>query len=237
MTVCLCAELPAAPIAHKTKVVLLVHPHEAKQAFATGSLVRRVFSNVESITARRIPRKLHPRFNVHPGVGVGKGDKGDKGERVIASKEAGDGGGGEAAAVVAAAVLEDSTRSSTEREGVGDVTIGCGGGKWIKDDPADGGTTAGGAKGDGALQTVAPSLPPPSSPAYEVSSYLLFPGGDVLSQADCRLASLGKLQLVVVDATWQFAKEMVAGCPVLSTLPRRSLHGACGCACADLLCI
>jgi hypothetical protein len=33
----------------------------------------------------------------------------------------------------------------------------------------------------------------------------------------------GRLDLVVVDATWKFAREMVKQCPFLSQLPRRSL--------------
>jgi hypothetical protein len=92
---------------------------------------------------------------------------------------------------------------------------------------AIGGSDCDGGDGDAGRSSSHSHNPPlPSNHLETRHIVLLFPGPNsvVLGTSEDLVAiAAGRLDLVVVDATWKFAREMVKQCPFLSQLPRRSL--------------
>lgn len=163
--------------------------------------VRAMMLCVHAVTARRVPRKLYGRF----GKAIRSSSSGtdtSPNPNVVGSTHPTVNAGG-------AAVVELHAGRGKGSSGSGGSNGGGGG------DDDDGAISS-----DAHVHVEAHA----QTPVPTTTSYLLFPGGNVLgSAADVELARAGRLQLVAVDATWQYAREMVAGCPLLSSLPRRML--------------
>ncbi|CAH9112335.1 unnamed protein product [Cuscuta epithymum] len=54
VNVCLCASIPSDPIATRTRVLVLQHPHERRHKLATVPLLSKCIANCEVIVGRRL---------------------------------------------------------------------------------------------------------------------------------------------------------------------------------------